>query len=131
MASTRMITLKSSDGEAFEVEEAVALQLGCIEHMIKADCADNSNIDLPSVTGRIFAKVIEYCKKHVDASRSGIEDLKQWDADFVKVDVPTLKDLVKAANALDIKNLLNLTCETVELMIRNKTPDQIRKIFLL
>lgn len=97
MASTKKITLKSSDGEPFEVEEAVAVESQTIKHMIEDDCAD-SGIPLPNVTSKILAKVIEYCKKHVEANTSDDkptdEDLKAWDADFVKVDQATLFDLI-------------------------------------
>jgi S-phase kinase-associated protein 1 len=45
-----------------------------------------------------LAKVIEYCKKHVDAVSSddkpSEDELKAWDADFVKVDQATLFDLI-------------------------------------
>ncbi|KAL1298764.1 hypothetical protein HN51_043068 [Arachis hypogaea] len=111
MASMKKITLKSSDGEAFEVDETVALESQTIKHMIEDDCAD-SGIPLPNVTSKILAKVIEYCKKHVDAAASE-EDLKMWDAEFVKVDQATLFDLILAANYLNIKSLLDLTCQTV------------------
>ncbi|CAJ1930492.1 unnamed protein product [Sphenostylis stenocarpa] len=132
MSSARKITLKSSDGEAFEVDEAVALESQTIKHMIEDDCAD-SGIPLPNVTSKILAKVIEYCKKHVDAAnpddKPSDEDLKAWDADFVKVDQATLFDLILAANYLNIKSLLDLTCQTVADMIKGKTPEEIRKTF--
>ncbi|RYR14018.1 hypothetical protein Ahy_B04g070697 isoform A [Arachis hypogaea] len=109
----RKITLKSSDGEAFEVDEAVALESQTIKHMIE----DN-------VTSKILAKVIEYCKKHVEAAnaeeRPNEEDLKTWDADFVKVDQATLFDLILAANYLNIKSVLDLTCQTVADMIKGE-----------
>ncbi|OMO75493.1 SKP1 component [Corchorus olitorius] len=135
MSSTgRKITLKSSDGENFEVDEAVALESQTIKHMIEDDCADNG-IPLPNVTSKILSKVIEYCKKHVEAPKSddrsaSVEDeLKLWDADFVKVDQATLFDLILAANYLNIKSLLDLTCQTVADMIKGKTPEEIRKTF--
>ncbi|MED6146219.1 SCF ubiquitin ligase complex protein SKP1b [Stylosanthes scabra] len=132
MSSTRKITLKSSDGEAFEVDEAVALESQTIKHMIEDDCAD-SGIPLPNVTSKILAKVIEYCKKHVEAANAeekpNEEELKTWDADFVKVDQATLFDLILAANYLNIKSLLDLTCQTVADMIKGKTPEEIRKTF--
>ncbi|XVE48846.1 hypothetical protein DITRI_Ditri01bG0034800 [Diplodiscus trichospermus] len=102
MASTsKKIMLKSSDGEAFEVDEAVAVQSQTIKHMIEDDCADNE-IPLPNVTSKILSKVLEYCKKHVDAAAAAAtdkekgadEELKAWDADFVKVDQNTLFDLI-------------------------------------
>ncbi|WCJ32700.1 SKP1-like protein 1A [Euphorbia peplus] len=135
--SSKKIVLKSSDGESFEVEEAVAVESQTIKHMIEDDCADNG-IPLPNVTSKILAKVIEYCKKHVESgaakaedrsSASSDDDLKTWDADFVKVDQATLFDLILAANYLNIKGLLDLTCQTVADMIKGKTPEEIRKTF--
>jgi len=71
--------------------------------------------------------VIEYCKKHVDDASS--EELRKWDAEFVQVDQNTLFKLISAANYLNIKNLLDLTCMTVVDNIKDKTPEEIRKIF--
>nr|ACA61784.1 SKP1-like protein 2 [Petunia x hybrida]ACT35738.1 SKP1-like 1 [Petunia x hybrida] len=128
----KMIVLKSSDGETFQVEESVAVESQTIKHMIEDDCADSS-IPLPNVTSQILAKVIEYCKRHVEASKSEDkateDDLKSFDADFVKVDQSTLFDLILAANYLNIKSLLDLTCQTVADMIKGKTPEEIRKTF--
>ncbi|KAM3279269.1 hypothetical protein ACQJBY_046533 [Aegilops geniculata] len=130
----KMITLKSSDGEEFQVEEAVAMESQTIRHMIEDDCADNG-IPLPNVDSKILSMVIEYCKKHVQASpkpadsAAPAEDLKSFDAEFVKVDQAILFDLILAANYLNIKGLLDLTCQTVADMIKGKTPEEIRKTF--
>jgi len=132
--SKKMITLRSSDGEEFEIEENVAKESQTIKHMIEDDCAE-SVIPLPNVNSKILSKVIEYSKKHVDSSSSKSDDktadeeLKAWDADFVKVDQATLFDLILAANYLNIKTLLDLTCQTVADMIKGKTPEEIRKTF--
>ncbi|KAG6648408.1 SKP1-like protein 1B [Carya illinoinensis] len=135
MSSGRKITLKSSDGETFEVDEAVALESQKIKHIIEDDCANNG-IPLPNVTSKILSKVIEYCKKHVEAPKAedraislDEEDLKTWDAEFVNVDKATLFDLVLAAKYLKIKSLLDLTCQNVADMIKGKTPEEIRKTF--
>ncbi|KAL5986058.1 SKP1-like protein 1A [Asimina triloba] len=178
--ASKKVTLKSSDGEEFVIDEAVALESQTIKHMIEDDCADNG-IPLPNVTSKILSKVIEYCKKHVEAAASknpedrattAEDDLKSWDADFVKVDQATLFDLIlrfmvkdytckvgatrpyaimghaicptpgnaknflvlrqcalTAANYLNIKSLLDLTCQTVADMIKGKTPEEIRRTF--
>ncbi|KAH7861240.1 hypothetical protein Vadar_023634 [Vaccinium darrowii] len=134
MSTSKKIVLKSSDGETFEVEETVALESQMIKHMIEDDCADNA-IPLPNVTGSILAKVIEYCKKHVnksddlDKAAAGDEGIKKWDEAFVNVDQVVLFDLILAANYLNINSLLDLTCQTVADMIKDKTPEEVRKIF--
>ncbi|CAL9072307.1 unnamed protein product [Musa textilis] len=133
----KKITLRSSDGEVFEVDVAVAMESQTIKHMIEDDCAENG-IPLPNVNAKILAKIIEYCRKHVDAaaskssddaSKAADDELKTWDAEFVKVDQATLFDLILAANYLNIKGLLDLTCQTVADMIKGKTPEEIRKTF--
>ena len=106
MASMKKITLKSSDGETLDVDEAVALQSQIIKHMIEDDCADNG-IPLPNISGKILAKVIEYCKKHVEMpkdadDRATEEELKAWDAEFVKVDQAMLFDLILVMDLLFI-----------------------------
>lgn len=84
-------------------------------------------------------KVIVYLKHHVndpqpDASSNDKEDkrtdnIDPWDKDFCDVDQPTLFELILAANYLDIKPLLDVTCKTVANMIKGKTPEEIRKTF--
>ncbi|VAI94424.1 unnamed protein product [Triticum turgidum subsp. durum] len=134
----KIIKLKSSDGKEFEVEQAVAMESQMIWHMIEDDYTDDGLL-LRNVNSKILSKVIEYCNKHVQAKAADTsdfiggarplgatsavpaapaEDLKNWDANFVK-----------AANHLNIRGLLDLTCQTVADMIMGKTPEEIRKIF--
>jgi S-phase kinase-associated protein 1 len=134
MADKR-VKLKSSDDEMFEVEEAVAFESQAVKNMIE-DTGMDHPIPLPNVSSKILAKVIEYCKYHVDNQKSTDDkpatpedEIKAWDQDFVKVDQATLFDLILAANYLNIKNLLDLTCQTVADMIKGKTPEEIRKTF--
>ncbi|XP_021809114.1 SKP1-like protein 1A [Prunus avium] len=146
MASVEMkkITLKTKDGEIFEVEEAVAMQSQTIKHMVEDNCADGT-IPLPNVTSNILAKVIEYCRKHNEEAADGEnkedilkkatdgdnkeDSLKDWDAKFMTVDQETLYHLIMAANYLDIKSLLDLIVQTVADMIKGKMPEEIRETF--
>ncbi|OAY77841.1 SKP1-like protein 1B [Ananas comosus] len=172
----KKITLKSSDGEIFEVDEAVAVESQTIKHLIE-DAYDEDGIPVPNVNAKILSKVIEYCKRHVDAAavaaaakpsaggcrrrrrrrqalrrrrrrhrrRRRLRLLLQGrrgGAQAVGRGVrqgrpghplrphpgsnltPPL-----AANYLNIKGLLDLTCQTVADMIKGKTPEEIRKTF--
>ncbi|XP_019198005.1 PREDICTED: SKP1-like protein 1A [Ipomoea nil] len=131
MSSSKTIILKSSDGEIFEVEEAVALKSQMLKYMIVDNDDTTITIPVPNVTSKILGMVIDYCKCHVEAAKGTIDsdDLKAFDANFIKVDHKTLFDLVLAANFLNINSLLDLTCQTVADMIKGKTPEEISKIF--
>ncbi|XP_037452064.1 SKP1-like protein 1 [Triticum dicoccoides] len=143
----KMLMLKSSDGEEFDVEEVVAMESQTIRHMIEDDCADKV-IPIHNINSEILSKVIEYCNKHVLAKPGNVatgspgavasntmppaalaKDLKLGDAEFIKVNHATLFDLIQAASYLKIKGLLDLTCQTVADMIRGKTPEEIRNFF--
>ena len=47
----------------------------------------------------------------------------------MQVDQGTLFELILAANYLDIKGLLDVTCKTVANMIKGKTAEEIRETF--
>ncbi|XP_010447073.1 PREDICTED: SKP1-like protein 11 [Camelina sativa] len=131
MSTTKkMITLKSSDGQLFEVEAEIAIQSQTIAHIVEDNCA-STEIPLANVTSKTLALVVEYCKKHhVDAANPiPEEELKTWDKEFMEKDQPTIFDLMLAANYLNIASLLSLTCQTVADMMKGKTPDQIRTHF--
>ncbi|XP_047334340.1 SKP1-like protein 1A isoform X2 [Impatiens glandulifera] len=172
MSSKKMITLKSSDGRIFEVEEAVAQESQTIKHMIE-DGYGNSVIPLPNVTGRILYKIIEFCTKHVaveedikqksveptvvvedvkqksveptvveDVKQKSVElpvdddawdaepsDIDEWDAQFIDVDESTMFELIVASNYLNIKRLMDLSAQAIADMMKDKTVEEIRKIF--
>lgn len=85
--------------------------------------------------------MLDYCIKHTEAvSKAGVEDesmlpneertaLEKWDKEYAVVDQQRLFELILAANYLNIKPLLDLTCQTVANMIKGKTPEDIRSTF--
>ncbi|KAF3595734.1 hypothetical protein DY000_02023912 [Brassica cretica] len=109
-----------------------------IKRMIEDDRTGNG-ITIPNVNSAALAKVIEYCKKHVEANADDTE-LKAWDLDFARalegldkdaffVKIESFDDILQAAHFLNIGGLFDLTCKTVAEMVRGKTVDQIRDIF--
>ncbi|MCO5596346.1 hypothetical protein L7F22_050407 [Adiantum nelumboides] len=135
MSKESKVKLKSSDDEMFEVEEVVAFESQTIKDMVE-DTGTDSVIPLLNVSSKILSQVIEYCRYHaLEVPKGGSEDkpavtdeeVKHWDADFLKVDQATLFDLILAANYLNIQRLLDLTCQCVADMIKDKTPEEIRK----
>ncbi|CAL6429820.1 unnamed protein product [Bathycoccus prasinos] len=127
------ITLISAipEQERFEVSTDVAN----MSQTVKTAISDGEKeIPLPNVAKSILQKVITYCEYHTnakgeDGKDKSEDDKKNFDLEYVKVDQATLFELILAANYLDIKDLLDLCCQTVANMIKGKTPAEIRKTF--
>jgi len=135
------IRLQSSDSEIFEVDVEIAKASMTIKTMLEdlgMDEDDDEPIPLPNVNAAILRKVIEWATKHKDDPPppedeenrdKRTDDIEPFDQEFLKVDQGTLFELILAANYLDIKGLLDVTCKTVANMIKGKTPEEIRKTF--
>jgi len=135
------IKLQSSDGEIFDVEVDIAKQSVIIKTMLEdlgMDESEDDPVPLPNVNAAILKKVILWCTYHKDDppapeddenKEKRTDDISSWDTEFLKVDQGTLFELILAANYLDIKGLLDVTCKTVANMIKGKTPEEIRKTF--
>jgi len=133
----------SKEGDVFDVPMAVAKMSKLVESTIDEEEEDEDEqyeIPLPNVRAEVLSKVIEYCTHHADVEAmtpietplksSKIEEIvQQWYADYVKVEQELLFELVTAANFMDIKPLLDLTCLAVSVMIKGKSAEEIRKIF--
>lgn len=86
-------------------------------------------IPLPTVTRKILDKVMDYCEWAFQNPNLKEEEVNTWGRTYCTVDQATLFELILAANYLDIKGLLDMTCKHVAVMIKGKTPEEIRKTF--
>lgn len=138
MSDDDVVILQSMDGQEFRMEVKVAKMSETIKNLIE-DAGVDHVVPLPNVTGKIFAKVVEYCKYHTEHPVSVVTEEKEkridddiigWDLDFtVNVDQQTLFELILAANYLDIKDLLDMLCKTIAKQLVGKTPQQIKDMF--
>ncbi|CAE7277227.1 fpaB-1 [Symbiodinium pilosum] len=139
MADGDKLKLKSSQGEIFEVEPEVATMSTLIKNMVE-DSGTDEEIPLPNVKTAILSKVIDYCKYHKDNPPEEIQKplkstnlvecgVSEWDSEYVNIEQEVLFELILAANYLDIKSLLDLTCAKVASMIKGKNTEEIRKQF--
>jgi len=134
------VNLVSKEGDTFEVALAVAKMSELVKTMIDEEADDDvQEIPLPNVKAVVLKKVIEFCTHHKDDPMHEIEKplksvnmadvVQPWYADFVNVEQVMLFELILAANYMDIKPLLDLTCATTASMIKGKTPEEIRQTF--
>ncbi|XP_033245018.1 S-phase kinase-associated protein 1-like isoform X3 [Drosophila miranda] len=132
------IKLQSAEMEIFETDIEIAKCSETIKAMLKycvSEKDEDAVVPLQNVSSTILRKVLMWAEYHKDDPQSPDEDEKRtddiipWDAEFLKVDQGTLFELILAANYLDIKGLLEVSCKTVANMMMGKTPEEIRKTF--
>eukprot|EP00759_Apiculatamorpha_spiralis_P059046 PhF_6_TR9632/c0_g1_i1/m.14873/K03094/SKP1, CBF3D; S-phase kinase-associated protein 1 len=144
------LVLQSNDAKPieFKVSREAAKMSGLIKDMLEDHGeGENTVIPIPNVNGKTLQYVLEYIEHHVNNRADPIEKplkgkiddvIADWDKQFLYKDLvrggdekqhELLIDVIMAANFLNIKDLLDLTCATVASMIKGKTPEQIRALF--
>ncbi|KAF9622811.1 hypothetical protein IFM89_034046 [Coptis chinensis] len=137
LKTKKNVTLVSSDGKSFQVEEDVALESHTIKHWLEDKCNDDEDekIILPNVDCKNLEIIIKYSEKHVasrkgvGSSSTGVENLNEWDKEFINLDFVTLCHLVSAANYLNIKSLIDLASQRIANIIKKKSPEEIARMF--
>ena len=137
----RLVHLVSQEGEQFEVSLDVVKMSELVKIMFDTEQPEDEvqEMPLPNVKTSILSKVIEFLTHYKGESMTEIEKplkssnmnevVQEWYAEFVNVDQEILFELILAANFMDVKPLLDLTCATVASMIKGKTPEEIRQHF--
>merc|ERR1719469_1025136 len=139
--------LISKDGESYQVPLSVARLSKMVEDTILCvdDEDDEENIirevHLPNVRSSCLEKIVQYCTYHVTVEKmlpietpfppnKKLHDIitQDWYRNFVNVERNMLLELVSAANYMDIKPLLDLTCLSVANDFFGKSADEIRDI---
>jgi len=134
------VTIISSDGEPFKVEQKIAERSVLIKNMISdlaSDDMEGFEIPVPNVRASVLKKVLEWATHHKNTSFPDDEDedsrksapVDEWDKEFLKVDQEMLYEIILAANYLNIRPLLDAGCKVVAEMIRGKSPEEIRRTF--
>lgn len=133
-----IVKVKSSDDREFSLPMKAARLSVTIKNMLQDLGWDEGEeaFPLPGIEGGILEKVIEYCNHHAGESQEDKDEAKKddeptgFDQEFLRdMDQSTLFKLILAANFLDIKSLLDLTCKHVAGMIKNKSVEEIRQQF--
>lgn len=134
-----MIKLISFEKTEMFISKSAALQSEVLKTMLEED-EEAKEIPLPNVNRNTLIPIIDYLEYHKDnpckpiekpLKSNKMEDLVcEWDAKFINAqDMDTIFAIILAANYMDIKSLLELTCAAVASKIKGKTPEEIRKEF--
>ena len=132
------VNLVPEEGEQIQVDEDIATMSVLVKSMID-DSGVDEDIPLPNVKKATLEKVIEFCKHHKEDPLQDIEKplktnnikdvVSPWYGEFVDVKIEELYEIILAANYLDIKPLLEVTCAAVAAMMKGKSIEEIRELF--
>jgi len=140
MAAEMVSVLCVDDNTTHSMPLAQARMSGTIANMLD-DIDDEDGdmvIPIPKMKGATMMKVIAFCAHNPDAPLNPTEEqqlemrtkpLEGWHLEFVNVPLAELFEMILAANFLDLKPMLDITCKAVAEMIKGKTPDEIKKVF--
>ena len=135
------IQVVTKNGDVREMPRSLAKMSELIRTMLPDDDEEeyDQEIPLPNVTTSIFDKVLVFLKEYSERPMKEIEKpirsadmadlVEPFYVEFVCIPQHELFDLIMAANYLDIRPLLDLTCATVASMIKGKSPEEIRRTF--
>ncbi|XP_020202090.1 SKP1-like protein 14 [Cajanus cajan] len=123
------VNLKTSDDVAFEVKAWIAKEMETVQSFIDTSGDSTVVIPLPNVTSRELRHILKYCEEH---RRIGDDKkaLKEFDDNFMKALSPDeMKELLFAANYLNMKEFLDFLCGGIAQMLENKSVEFARDFF--
>ena len=127
------ISVKTKDDHIFKMEVKYALQSNTIKSLFGWDDINNEDEIIDEITNDnipldikldILTKINLFLEKN-----NSSEVNEQWNNEFINnIKDDVLFDIILAANYLDIKDLLDLSCKKVADDIKKcKTPQEIRR----
>jgi S-phase kinase-associated protein 1 len=139
MSTSKNIALTSSDGQKVCLDDKSAERSNLLKGLIQ-DYTEDTDIPMPDIRGDVLKRVVEYLVHYKEAapreipkplpSANLLDVTDEWDVSFINgVDLDTTFDIINAANYMDIKPLLDLSCAKIASLMKGKTAEEIRTMF--
>jgi S-phase kinase-associated protein 1 len=140
--NAELLKVMSAEGDIFTVELEVAY-LSTLLMDLAGEGGCDEEIPLPNVKTAVLSKVLDYCQHHKHnlcpapiqkplRNKNLIDcGVSKWDCEYINVENDMIFQLILAANYLDIKGLLDLSCAKIASKIKGRTPEEIREEFAL
>jgi S-phase kinase-associated protein 1 len=138
----KIIKLKSEDGKIFHMLESHVRMCGTLKNIlddIDEDIQEDETGEIVvPISSNILKMIIDFCSKYEYIPIKDIEQeelelrinpLEGWKKDFVSVPIEQLFEMIKAANFIDLKQMLNICCKSIADKIKGKTPKEMKQIF--
>ena len=137
MDGNKTIKVKSSDGKLVELTSKAASKSGLLRGIIE-DYPEDSEFPLNNVTGEVLEKIKEYLDHYQDTEPFVVEKpmkdefpkiCNEWDNKYLGDNDMMILELIKGANFMDIKPLLEIASAKVASKIKKVNTQAINKSF--
>ncbi|EGT33255.1 hypothetical protein CAEBREN_06894 [Caenorhabditis brenneri] len=131
-----------NDGVEFKVSELAIQQSETLNRLITTMCYTAEDVEkkdaipIENIDGATLKLVFEWCEHHKGEAIPEDDDsvpknvvIPEFDAQLMEIDNERLFNLICAANYLNIKQLLNVSCKKVANMAKGKSPEEMRILF--
>ena len=126
----------TEEGTEVEIDTKIAEMSKLIKEILDGkDDDDDESIPIPNVKEATLTKVVEFCQHHLEDPLPEIEKplktnnlsdvVPEFYGNYIDIEVEPLYELILAANYLDIRDLLELSCAKVASLMRGKTIPEI------
>ncbi len=135
---SKMLNLNSCDSVKCQIDSQAAQRSVLLKGLIQD--YEDSDIPMPDIRGDILKKVIEYLDHYKGSEPREIQKplpsnnlsdvTDEWDITFLNsLDLDATFDMINAANYMDIKPLLDLSCAKIASLMKGKSAEEIRTMF--
>ena len=131
-----LINLISSESYMIPIEIKAAKKSNFINNFIND--FPNENITFNTINFQTLKKVAEYLEHYKDSEPREIRQplpkkefkdcVDMWDYDYINISNENVLEIMLAANFMDIKPLLELTCAKIASVIKGKSTKEIQDL---
>lgn len=141
MSTDKTITLIAYDGTqetSFTVNVDWVKESATLSNMLTdlGGADENTKIPLESVKADSLKRIVQYLEhisenqaEKVDMATLRDKDLNDWEKKFCEMPQAEMFDMIMAANYLDIKHLMDISCKSVANSMRGLNAEEIRQKF--
>ncbi|KAK4838762.1 hypothetical protein QYF36_016249 [Acer negundo] len=134
---TKKIYLTAADGELFEVEEPVAMEMETVKSFFDVGNEDTTKdmiLPMLNVSAEHMSAILDFYRKHLEFRKRiptpPAEEVKPFNDAFLEnKSNEQLKELIMAANFLNTKELLDVLIDATAKRIKNKSVEYVRAFF--
>ncbi len=124
----RRLQVKCQD-DVLSVEKDVLLRASPVLRQKHDAAPEGAMVVMDNVTTGALARVRDYCLTHAGRKPLTASSLAAYDEALVKLEPSALCELASAAYHLEVKGVVDLSCQAIAQLLKGKSPAEIRRTF--